>query len=129
MLAKIHIAKKELGLDDDTYRAVLMRVTGQASSAGLSFDQMDEVLAEFKARGWKPSGYRRTAVSASARKVYALWTELYQAKIVALPKPDGFVRRMTGKDRAEMLTPDEAGPVIEALKDWIKRAGLGGAQK
>ena len=37
-LAQIHIAKKELGLDDDTYRDVLERVTRQRSSAGLDHD-------------------------------------------------------------------------------------------
>lgn len=32
LLAKIHIARKDLGLDEDTYRAVLIRITGKRSA-------------------------------------------------------------------------------------------------
>ena len=34
-LAKIHIAKKQLGLDDDSYRAMLQMVAGVNSAAHL----------------------------------------------------------------------------------------------
>ncbi len=142
MLAKAHIAKKELGLDDDTYRSVLMRVTGKPSSAKMTFAELDEVLAEFKAQGWKPAlsfdrlrmrtrsgstrenNYRRTAANAGARKVYVLWRILRENNRVGANRPDGFVRRMTGKDRAELLGSDETGMVIEALKAMIVREGL-----
>jgi phage gp16-like protein len=33
LIAKIHVAKKEMALLDDDYRAMLIRVTGRASSA------------------------------------------------------------------------------------------------
>lgn len=35
-LAKIHIAKKQLGLDDDTYRAMLKQVAGVISAKDLT---------------------------------------------------------------------------------------------
>ena len=62
-LAKIHIAKKELGMDDDAYRAMLKRVTGKSSSAGMSPRQKSAVLAEFKRLGWNPinSAIRRAS--------------------------------------------------------------------
>jgi phage gp16-like protein len=121
MLAKIHIAKKELGLDDDTYRSVLMRVTGKTSSAKMSFAQMDEVLAEFKALGWKPTR-RKPAANKYQRKIYALWKDGYKMGDFHSPTPHGFVRRMTGKDRADFLSVDEAIKVIEAIKAIMERA-------
>lgn len=55
MLAKIHIAKKDLGLDDDTYRAIIARHgDGKASSRELTIGQLDLVLREFTGKGWQP---------------------------------------------------------------------------
>jgi len=51
-LAKIHIAKAALGLDDDTYRALLMDVTGVDSSSKLHAKQRAAVLERFESKGW-----------------------------------------------------------------------------
>lgn len=52
-LAQIHIARKDLGLDEDTYRAMLMDVAGVDSSAKLNAKQRAAVLARFESKGWK----------------------------------------------------------------------------
>lgn len=47
-LALIHVAKRQLGMDDDDYRAVLHRVAGVESARGLTdagFRQVMEVFA------------------------------------------------------------------------------------
>ncbi len=51
-LSKIHIAKKDLGLDDETYRALLGRVAGVRSAKDLTPRQIGAVLAEFARLGW-----------------------------------------------------------------------------
>lgn len=43
LIAKIKIAQKELGLDDDTYRAVLERVTGKRSCADMDVSELEYV--------------------------------------------------------------------------------------
>lgn len=53
-LAKIHIAKKELGMDDDTYRAMLQNVAGVRSAKELNAAGAAKVLAHLKRCGWKP---------------------------------------------------------------------------
>ncbi len=53
-IAKVKIAAKDLGLDDDTYRDLLERVTGQRSAASCSDGQLGLVLDEFKRLGWAP---------------------------------------------------------------------------
>lgn len=50
-LAAIHAGKKQLALDDDTYRDLLQRVTGQRSAAGLSERQRVDVLGELRRLG------------------------------------------------------------------------------
>lgn len=56
VLSKIHIAKGQLGMDDDSYRAMLLRISNGKtnSSKGLTLAQAEKVLEEFKAKGWKP---------------------------------------------------------------------------
>ena len=53
-LSKIHIAKQQLGMDDDIYRGLLARVAGVRSSKELSTRQASAVLNEFERLGWKP---------------------------------------------------------------------------
>lgn len=55
MLAKIHIAKKDFNLDDDTYRALIARHSGgKRSAAQLNADELDSVLRELVAKGFRP---------------------------------------------------------------------------
>jgi len=51
-IAKIHIAAKRLGLDENTYRAFLMREGGASSAAELDQAGRSKVLDAFKAAGF-----------------------------------------------------------------------------
>lgn len=135
-LAKIHIAKKELCLDDDDYRSVLERITGKTSSADLSPSELGAVLEEFKRLGWKPefkakSGGRRAGKSNEnvARlhyKIEALWRTLWHLGILEGDHAQGlnaYIKRMARVDSLRFVTPDKAIPIIEGLKDWATRDG------
>lgn len=125
LLAKIHIAKKDLQLDDDVYRAVLMRVTGKTSSAKLSDAAKTKVLREFQRMGWKPKPTQRKRSSKPfVRKIFALWGELKKVGIwreqdVASLRV--FVEKTTGVADPEWLTWKQARGVIEALKNMKER--------
>lgn len=54
LMAKIHIAKKDLHLDDDTYRDVLWRVTGKRSCKDMTFAQLQDVVKDMENSGFKP---------------------------------------------------------------------------
>ncbi|WP_413190829.1 gp16 family protein [Psychrobacter sp. AT9] len=54
LMAKIHIAKKDLHLDDDTYRDVLWRVTGKRSCKDMTIAQLQDVAKDMEASGFKP---------------------------------------------------------------------------
>jgi len=135
LLAQIHIAKKELGLDDDVYRAVLARVTGKTSSSAMSDAERRKVIAEFKRQGFVPKGRTGRARPRSdkpyVRKVFALWGELKRKGIWRDPSPHSlrrFVKKMTasqyddGCDDPEWLTWPQASIVIEGLKKMKERA-------
>ena len=55
-LAKIHIAKKQIGMDDDAYRDMLQMVAGVDSAADLDARGRREVIAHLQKAGFKPAG-------------------------------------------------------------------------
>jgi len=123
MRQKCQIARKQLRLDEDTYRDVLRRVTGQASSTDCGPSQLDALLAEFRRLGWKPArGGKAPSGKPQVRKIYAIWRGLApyveDASDSALR---GFVHRQTGRDAPEFLTAPEANKVVEGMKAWLAR--------
>ena len=52
---KIHIAKTQLGLDDEVYRDLLYGVTEKTSTKGMSVAEMSKVLNLLIEKGWKPN--------------------------------------------------------------------------
>ena len=126
MLAKVHLAKKQLGLDDDAYRDVLRRVTGFPSSKTLAISALDAVLTEFKRLGFQPT-QRPASDKAWVRKIYALWAELAPLLDNATDETlRAFVRRQTktsrapkGIDQPEWLTAEDATKVIQGLEGWL----------
>ena len=127
-LAMVHIARKDLGLDEDTYRDVLERVTGKRSAGDVTDFELTLLIADFKKRGWAPKPKAATAPKRSAvpqvRKVWAIWSDMCRDKVVREPTKAAlraFVKRMTGVADPEWLSPEQCGVVIEALKAWRKR--------
>jgi len=128
ILAKVHIAKKDLGLAEENYRAILVRITGCDSSKDCNERQLEALLGEFKRLGWQPkagkaggSGYGQPHV----RKIYALWKEAGIVGAVDNASRDAlraFVARQTGKSAPEFCSPGDANRVTEALKAMIRRA-------
>jgi phage gp16-like protein len=123
-LAKIHIAKKELGMDDDTYRAMLKQLTGFSSSKDLNADERRKVLEHLKKAGFKgqhpgkphnlPSNSPR---SAKLGKIEALLADgkLPWAYAVAI------AGRMYDKERLEFCSDDELTGIIAALVNDQKK--------
>ena len=133
-LAKIHIAKKELGLTDEEYCDILREQFHKNSAKDLTAGQAFRLLGYFRQKGWKPKS-RQGALAGFAippdgqsRKILALWISLHKSGQVCNGSDQAllkFVRRLTGRDRLEWCTSAEKNKVIEALKDWTDRGGAG----
>lgn len=126
-LAAIHVAKKQLGLDEDTYRDVLVRATGKRSAGDMTPAEQDRALAEFRRLGFKP------ASKAASKRADGPYRKILQAHWIAMwnlgliPDPSdvglhGFVKRQTTLDHTRFLIDQEAASaVIEALKARMTR--------
>ena len=119
-LAKIHIAKKELDLDDAAYRAILRERYQRDSAAELDSGQAADLIEFFRKKGWRPASFAQRGL------IHVLWHKLEAAGAVRHPSEQAllsFVEHATGKDELHRLTVYEASRVIERLKRWLKRAG------
>lgn len=137
-LAAIHIAKKDLGWDDGTYRDLLFTICRVKSSGELDFTGRKRFLAHMRACGWKggsqaPAAAQRPS-AADARKpltppqklMWSLWQQLAESGKVndrKMPALVAFVHRHTGVDKLEWLTTAQEQLAIEGLKAWQRRAG------
>lgn len=128
-LAKIHIAKKDLGMDDTTYRAMLLEVGGKTSAGDLDAFGRSQVLAHLRAHGWKPKrkgGNRQPNLSLGrlSRKKQ-LWK--IEALLTVGGKPweyaDALAQRICKVDRLEWVKDDQLYKIITALRKQALRDG------
>lgn len=123
LLAKLHIARKELALPEDEYRAILRAQTGYESAKDIPDRQIEAMLDHFKKCGWKPARFGRKPKPANARaehmgKVEALLADMrlpweYAAAIA---------RQQYKLDALEWCSLEQLRGVITALvKEQQKR--------
>ena len=54
LLATIYVAKRDMAMGEDAYRAMTLRVTGNASLKEADQQALLKVITDMKAKGWKP---------------------------------------------------------------------------
>jgi len=126
-LAAIHVGKKQLGLDEDTYRAMLARVTGKSSARDMSEGERAAVVREMRRQGFKPlSGGNKGAFKQDLKREKKPRTGLYK-KLQALWIAGwnlGVVRDRTDKGLDAFIARKCGGSevqAVEALKGWLAR--------
>lgn len=127
-IAVINVAKSQLGLEDEPYRALLVRVTGIASLRAMSERQRLAVVEELKRLGFRVTASGKKlplSTKPYIRLIHALWKSCHRRGILQ----DGsrsalrtFVRERSGVDDPDFLTYAQASPLIEALKAMEARA-------
>ncbi len=130
LIKLIHVARRDLQMDDDTYRLMLAGMKGldgATSTADLSVPNLYRVLEQLKAKGFKvrPSKKQRPlAADDQSKKIRALWLALHEQGEVRDPSEEAlakFVMKMTGVQALQWLSGDQASQVIENLKKWQRR--------
>lgn len=127
MLAKIHVAKKELAMDDDDYRQILFEESGKRSAADLNDVQLGRVLERFKGIGFKPKLGSKRAPAAQhpvARKARAMWISLYYLAVVKNSSEEAleaFAKNQLGCERLKWARQSHGYKLIEALKAMAVR--------
>ena len=136
LIRLIHVGKRELGLDDEIYRALLMGSVQKDSTSAMSVPELERVLERMKRSGFKVRvKSARPAVAQSkpsrplaqypeARKIRALWLFLHQLGAVKNPSEEAlaaYVKRIAKVDALQWTNGDQTEALIETLKKWAMR--------
>ena len=140
VLKTIHVAVRDLGMDNDTRRDLQLLVTGKESLKEMTGAEQLAVLDALKERGFKPSmgkasrTHRRPATRGDIRFCHVLWGKLVKAGVVELPGAVGlnaFIRARFEKswgavpfDIDGLRDWKQIATVIEALKAMCVRAEI-----
>lgn len=127
-IAAIHVAKKELGLDDETYRSFLHMVVGKTSTKDMSPAEHGRVLDAMVARGAGQKKHTQTLAGPYGAKLQALWLSGWNLGLVRNNDDQAllaFVRSQTGIDHTRFLRDTkDARKAVEGLKKWLERGGV-----
>jgi phage gp16-like protein len=131
-LAAIHVAIKQLGLDDGTYRAMLSNLThGRIiSSADATADERRTIIEHLRRLGFKKIP-PHPADNAQDRMARSLWLECAKAGAIRDRREKAFLKfakRVTGIDRLEWMNAEDANKLIEALKSIKRRKEVAEAE-
>lgn len=120
----IHIAKSQLGLDDEVYRSMLSGLELPNSTTKMSVPELQKVLDHLKRSGFKVRSKtkdRPQADSEQAKMLRGLWLELAGLGYVQDASEralSAWVKRETGVAALQWLTVETAQKTIEKLKQW-----------
>lgn len=131
----LEVGRKELGMDEEGFRAVLLRhgakeVDGRASRTTMTIEQLDRAVKEFKRKGFRIKTKPRKAVDATDWRrprielITRLWCRLAEHGIVRDASEAAMVRwcyRLSRKAKLQWATSEDLNNCVEALKSWCER--------
>lgn len=134
LIRLIHVAKRELQMDEPTYRTMLLSAGRAESTSDMDVPALKAVLDQAKRVGFKvrakagaataPRQDRRQDTAREAVKVRALWLFLHHLGVVRDPSEQAlatYVKRIAKVDDMHWAHGDRMLALIETLKKWAMR--------
>lgn len=128
LIRLVHIAKRDLQLDIETYRVALRTATGKDSCSAMSAGELQCALDHLKRCGFKVRAKARPSrpldLHAESRKIRALWLLLHELGAVKNPSEEAlaaYVMRIAGVDALQWIDGQQANRLIETMKKWALR--------
>ncbi len=143
----IHVLSTQIGLDEETRRGLMLKITGKSSSKDMNWPDRKKVIDHLKASGAKVTTPRKAGrprpaeagptkpsrpldTSAQARQVRALWLALHGLGAVRDSSEaalGAYVKRIAKVDALQWASTEQLSLLIETLKKWEKRVRAAGA--
>lgn len=125
-IALLHVAKRDLGLSDDDYRAILLRLANVESSRDLDLLGFEAVIAYIGQLGFKSSWQKRTfghrrdmASPAQVDLIRRLWRDYHGSDDDAAL--NAWLNHFHHIAALRFVDAEKAQPVIAALKAMVAR--------
>ena len=140
LIAKIHVLKNQVKLDDDTYRSILERVAGKDSCKKMNMAELKAVIEEFNKLWFVQSPTYKTYQSKSnfnfvetscskMRKIFKLWQKLGEDEKLRDSSNNGLNNFLNNRFKTNYEQLNNSlhfnnglkDNIIEALKSWYAR--------
>ncbi|MGV6840002.1 MAG: gp16 family protein [Planktomarina sp.] len=140
---QIHMACRDLGVDNDTRRDMQLVVCGKASMKDMDDADLQKMVQHLKDKGWsggakskgaKSKGYFKPAPRADLRKIHVLWRLLGNAGHLKDPSRKGLNAFIHTRfettwgsvplDVDQMRDAKKISMVITALQNWCNTKGV-----
>ncbi len=128
------VGKKQLAMDEDTYRAFLQKygakkVDGRVSASTMDFSDLFKAVEAMKKAGFVPAKKGITQHSndwrtARIKKITAIWFTLHEARVVkdiSDKAMQHWCSSISKKPVLKWATSEDLNHCIEALKSWAAR--------
>lgn len=127
LIATVHIAKNQLGMDDDSYRALLQHTTGKNSCSKMSLAELGQVIAAMKQKGFavksnkshgKPHNFESQAMPLMITRI----EQLLAAQGLSWAYADAIAQQMFGIQKCAWLRQEkQLKAIIAALYNKQRR--------
>ncbi|WP_421173787.1 gp16 family protein [Aeromonas enteropelogenes] len=141
----IHVAKRNLHLDDLNYQAVLLGATKKESCQDMNYAELKLAYEALKKLGFRKTGSKKSSVKTASRTtekrpaprvsvgevIVAVWVTMGRhgfLKDTSRLALDTYIQRMTARDNGGVgvaslawLDDKRAAHVLESLKRWHMR--------
>ncbi len=121
-LAAIHAAKRDLGLDDETYRAAIWAICRAKSSADLDEPARRRLLDHFRSLGWKSKRKSRPRPSQDREALVGKVRAMLHGMDLPDEYADGMSKKMFHVERYEWCNPDQLHRLVAALEYHRRRS-------
>lgn len=133
LIQLIHIGKSKLCLDDDTYRSLLVAMTGKDSTKAMNVSELNKVLTRLKQLGFvvthkkkdpKPIDDKKSLDTEQQIKLIRhLWLDLYALGAVRNESEQALATYIKNQTQTTIgdLGSEQVSNIIERLKNWRKR--------
>lgn len=124
----INIAKAQLNMSEDAYRALLKRVTKKDSLRAMTPTQQRAVLNEMKLLGFvirSKNKSQNVPVPPQHALILSLWAQLAESGTVrdsSRQALNRFIKKMVNVDALQWLDGKQSSQIIEHLKKWLERS-------
>lgn len=133
LIQLIHIGKSKLCLDDDTYRSLLVGMTGKDSTKAMNVNELNKVLTRLKQLGFVVIGQKKDPkpiddkasldIEQQIKLIRHLWLDLHTLGAVRNESKQALATYIKNQTQTAIddLDSEQASNIIERLKNWRKR--------
>jgi len=124
-LARIHIARAQLAMDEDVYRSTVRAISNQRtdSAKDLDYAEREKLLEHFRRLGWTDvrTGVRRKVTTWHKQKLMDKVAAMLASSMLPWAYADAMARRMFKVERTDWLDHDQLRRLVAALEYQKKR--------